>query len=506
MFPIFPPHATDFYKTGHAAQYPDKTSLVYSNFTCRSDRLADVLEDFDHKVVFFGLQGIVQYLLRDAWNEQFFQKPREKVVAKYKRRMDKALGRGKVNPKQIAALHDLGYLPVLIKALPEGSRVDIKVPPFTIQNTHPDFYWATNYLETQISAEIWKPITSATTAYEYFRMLARFFEETGADLTLLPAFGHDFAARGMSGIHDATTSGAAHLTSFEGTDTISAIDYLEDYYPDATDPHIGGSVPATEHAVMCMGGETDEIGTIRRLVTQVYPSGIVSVVSDTWDFWQVVTEYATILRDEIMARRPDEDGLPGKTVFRPDSGDPVKILAGDPDAEPGSPAFKGAVKCLWDVFGGTVTAKGYKVLDTHVGLIYGDSITLKIALRILQALKAKGFAACNVVFGIGSFTYQHVTRDSFGSAVKATFGVVDGRDRVLFKAPKTDSGTKNSARGLLRVEFEEDRFVLHEMQTREQEKQGLLEPVFKDSQVLRMQGISDIRQRIRSSHALRLAA
>ncbi|MGI4944729.1 MAG: nicotinate phosphoribosyltransferase [Janthinobacterium lividum] len=506
MFPIFPPHATDFYKTGHAVQYPDKTSLVYSNFTCRSDRLADVLEDFDHKVVFFGLQGIAQYLLRDAWNEQFFQKPKEKVVAKYKRRMDKALGRGKVNPKQIAALHDLGYLPVLIKALPEGSRVDIKVPPFTIQNTHPDFYWATNYLETQISAEIWKPITSATTAYEYFRMLARFFEETGADLNLLPAFGHDFAARGMSGIHDATTSGAAHLTSFEGTDTISAIDYLEDYYPDETDPHIGGSVPATEHAVMCMGGETDEIGTIRRLVTKVYPTGIVSVVSDTWDFWQVVTEYATILKDEIMARGPDEDGLPGKTVYRPDSGDPVKILAGDPDAEPGSPAFKGAVECLWDVFGGTVTAKGYKVLDSHVGLIYGDSITLKIALRILQALKVKGFAACNVVFGIGSFTYQHVTRDSYGSAVKATFGVVDGQDRVLFKAPKTDSGIKNSARGLLRVEHEDGRFVLHELQTREQEKQGLLEPVFMDSKVLRMQGISDIRRRIRSSHALRLAA
>ncbi len=502
MLRIFPPHATDFYKTGHVAQYPKGTSLVYSNFTCRSDRLADVLEDFDHKVVFFGLQGVVQYLLRDAWNEGFFRRPREEVVARYARRMDRALGAGKVDVRHMAALHDLGYLPVLIKALPEGSRVDVKVPPLTIQSTHPDFFWVTNYLETQLSAELWKPITSATTAYEYARLLRRFFEETGADTVLLPWFGHDFSARGMSGIHDATTSGAAHLTSFQGTDTISAIDFLEEYYPDQQDAPIGGSVPATEHSVMCMGGEADEIGTFRRLVTEVYPAGIVSIVSDTWDFWKVLTEYALALRPEIMARPADGSG-PGRVVFRPDSGDPVKIITGDPDAEPGSPAFRGAVGCLWDTFGGTVTAKGYKVLDGHVGLIYGDSITLGIAQRILAALRDKGFAACNIVFGIGSFTYQHVTRDSFGTAVKATFGVVDGVDRVLFKAPKTDSGTKTSARGLLRVEREGGRFVLHELQTREQEGQGLLEPVFRDGEVLRLQGISDIRRRLADEHAAR---
>ncbi len=501
MFPIFPPNATDCYKTGHVTQYPDKTSLVYSNLTCRSDRLADVLEDFDHKVVFFGLQGICQYLLRDAWRDGFFARPKTEVIRKYKRRMDRTLGAGKVDVSHMAALHDLGYLPVHVKALPEGSRVDIKVPLFTIQNTHPDFFWVTNYLETQISSEIWKPVTSATTAFEYRRLLTRFFETTGSDRALLPWFGHDFSARGMSGVHDATTSGAAHLTSFLGTDTISAIDYLEDFYPDpdGTDPVIGGSVPATEHAVMCMGGEGDEIGTIRRLVTQAYPSGIVSVVSDTWDFWKVVTEYATTLRPEIMARD-------GKVVFRPDSGDPVLIITGDPHAEPGSPAHKGAVECLWDVFGGTTTSKGYKVLDGHVGLIYGDSITLRIAGRILAALEAKGFAAQNVVFGIGSFTYQHVTRDSFGSAVKATFGIVDGEDRVLFKAPKTDSGTKKSARGLLRVEREGDRFVLHELQTREEEARGLLESVFLDGKVTRMQGITMIRAALAADPALRRAA
>ena len=492
---IFPPHATDFYKTGHIRQYPPGTSLVYSNFTCRSDRLAPVLPDFDHRVVFFGLQGLVQWLLVDAWRDEFFRKPKAEVVARYKRRMDASLGEGAVDVSHIAALHDLGYLPLLIKALPEGSRVDMRVPLLTIVNTHPDFYWVTNYIETQLSAELWKPITSATIAHEYRRLFARYAALTGTDPATLPWMGHDFSARGMSGIADGASSGAGHLLSFFGTDSIAAIDYLEDFYPDDEPGLIGGSVPATEHSVMCMGGEGDEIGTFRRLVTELYPSGIVSIVSDTWDFWRVLTEYAATLKEAILARQPDALGN-ARVVFRPDSGDPVLIIAGDPAAAPGTPERKGAVECLWDIFGGTTTAQGFRVLNPRVGLIYGDSITLDRASRILEALAAKGFASGNMVFGIGSYTYQHVTRDSFGTAVKATFGVVDGEDRVLFKAPKTDSGTKTSARGLLRVEQEGDRFVLHEMQTREQEAGGLLEPVFRDGTLVRRETLAAIRARL----------
>jgi nicotinamide phosphoribosyltransferase len=492
---IFPLHATDFYKTGHIRQYPAGTSLVYSNFTCRSDRLAEVLRDFDHRVVFFGLQGLAQWLLVECWNQEFFHKPKTEVVARYKRRMDISLGEGAVDVAHIAALHDLGYLPLLIKALPEGSRVEMRVPLVTIVNTHPDFYWVTNYVETQLSAELWKAITSATIAHEYRRLLARYAKKTGADPVMLPWLGHDFSARGMSGIQDGAVSGAGHLLSFTGTDSIAAIDYLEEYYPDPVAGFIGGSVPATEHSVMCMGGEDDEIGTFRRLVTELYPSGIISIVSDTWDFWRVVTEYAATLKAEILGRQPDALGN-AKVVFRPDSGDPVLIIAGDPQAEPGSPAHKGAVQCLWDVFGGTTTPEGYRVLNPRVGLIYGDSITLDRASRILEALTAQGFASSNIVFGIGSYTYQHVTRDSFGTAIKATFGVVGGVDRVLFKAPKTDSGTKNSARGLLRVEHDGDRFVLHELQTREQEAQGLLQPVFENSKMVRMEGLSVLRARL----------
>lgn len=488
---IQPLHATDFYKTGHRAQYPAGTEMVYSNFTCRSDGWASMLPDFDHRTVVFGLQGICQWLLIDLWNREFFQKPRSEVVAQYARRLESSLGLKDVDVSHISDLHDLGYLPVLIKALPEGSRVNIRVPHFTIRNTHPDFAWVTNYLETQLSAEMWKIITSSTVAYEYRRLFDHYAKITGSPAAFVPWQGHDFSMRGMSGIHDATQSGAGHLLSFTGTDTVSAIDYLESYYGAAA-TFVGGSVPATEHSVMCMGGCEDERATFRRLLTETYPTGIVSIVSDTWDFWSVMTDLVTALRSEILAR-------PGKAVFRPDSGDPVKIIVGDADAPEGSPARKGAVQCLWEVFGGTVTQTGHRLLDEHVGLIYGDSITLDRAQAILSGLEAKGFASSNMVFGIGSFTYQHVTRDTFGTAIKATFGVVNGEDRELFKDPKTDSGVKKSARGLLRVVQTNSGYELHDRQTWEQEGQGCFEEVFRDSKMRRMQALADIRERLHPS-------
>lgn len=489
---IFPPHATDFYKTGHIRQYPEGTQYVYSNFTCRSDKFAKVLDDFDHKVVFFGLQGLCSRML-DLWDEQFFLMPKGYVLDRYKKRMDNSLGPNAVSVDHFAALHDLGYLPIKIKALPEGSRVNMRVPLFTIQNTFPDFYWLTNYIETYLSAEIWKPITSATTSYEYKRLLMKYATLTGSPKEFVQWQGHDFSARGLSGAQDQAVSGAGHLLSFTGTDTILAIDYLDDYYHD--DSFIGGSVPATEHSVMCMGGCDDELETFRRLITQVYPSGIVSIVSDTWDFWKVLTEYTVTLKQDILARKPDALGF-AKVVFRPDSGDPVKIICGDPDAPEGSPEYYGAVHCLWRIFGGTTTWQGYDILDSHVGVIYGDSITIDKAEAILDGLERKGFASCNIVFGIGSHTYQHVTRDTFGSAIKATFGVVNGEDRVLFKTPKTDSGLKNSARGLLRVEKEGNDYVLHELQTRDEETRGLLQRVLENGVRFNVEGLNTIRERL----------
>ncbi|WP_278493454.1 nicotinate phosphoribosyltransferase [Acinetobacter gyllenbergii] len=490
---INPLNAIDFYKADHRRQYPVGTEYVYANFTPRSSRLAKMLPDFDDKIVFFGLQGFIKHFLIETWNEGFFNQPKAKVVAAYKRRMDNSLGEGAVPVEHIEALHDLGYLPLKIKALPEGSRVNIKVPVLTIINTDPNFFWLTNYIETVLSAELWKSCTTASIAYEYKRLLTQYAEKTGAALDFVAVQGHDFSSRGMSGIYDAAQSGVGHLTSFIGTDSVASIDYAEEYY-NATGV-VGVSVPATEHSVMCMGSEESEIETFRRLICELYPAGVVSIVSDTWDFWRVITEFSVELKAEILKRQPNALGL-AKVVFRPDSGDPVKIICGDPDAERDSPAYKGAVQCLWEIFGGTETAQGYKVLNERVGLIYGDSITLERAQNILKGLEAKGFASNNLVFGIGSYTYNYLTRDSFGFAVKATWGQVNGVGRELFKDPVTDSGVKKSAKGLLRVEQTENGFELFDQQSFEQEKMGALQTVFENGQLLRECSLDQIRERL----------
>lgn len=490
---INPLNAIDFYKADHRRQYPIGTEYVYANFTPRSSRLAKMLPDFDDKVVFFGLQGFIKHFLIETWNEGFFNQPKAQVVTAYKRRMDSSLGEGAVPVDHIEALHDLGFLPLQIKAVPEGSRVNIRVPVLTLVNTDPNFFWLTNYIETVLSAELWKSCTTASIAYEYKRLLTQYAEKTGAPLDFIALQGHDFSSRGMSGVYDAAQSGVGHLTSFVGTDSVASIDYAEQYY-NATGV-IGVSVPATEHSVMCMGTEDNELETFRRLICDLYPSGIVSIVSDTWDFWRVITEFTATLKTEILNRKPNALGL-AKMVLRPDSGDPVKIICGDPDAAPDSPAFKGAVQCLWDIFGGTETDQGFKVLHERVGLIYGDSITLDRAQAILTGLSAKGFASCNIVFGIGSYTYNYLTRDTFGFAVKATWGQVNGIGRELFKDPITDSGVKKSAKGLLRVEQTADGFMLYDQQTAEQEQQGALEVVFKNGKLFRECSLDEIRARL----------
>lgn len=516
---IAPMLQADFYKPGHPTQYPAGTNKIVANFTPRSARLAPVLPElFDEKVVWFGLQGFIKEILIELFKREFFGNSRERAVGQYKRRMDTALGPDSVATSKIEALYDLGYLPLEIRSLPEGSRVDIRVPPVTITNTHPDFAWLATYIETLFSCESWKPSTVATIAFEYRKLLLSFAELTGAPREFVNWQAHDFSMRGMAGIYDARKSGAGHLLSFTGTDTIPAIDYLEDLYQaDASRELIGGSVPATEHSVMMLGSKETEIETFRRLITEVYPAGIVSIVSDTWDFWKVITEYARLLKPEILARHPDAFGN-AKLVFRPDSGDPVLILSGYKEEEVtangngsytvnrtgktiSEPEKKGAVECLWELFGGTETERGYKVLDAHVGLIYGDSITLQRAYAILRRLAEKGFASCNVVFGVGSYTYQYLTRDTFGWALKATYGEIDGVPQELIKDPVTDSGVKKSAKGLLRVEQEDGKFVLYDQQTSEQAASGALVPVFRDGVLLVESTLGEIRERLQSSWA-----
>ena len=252
----------------------------------------------------------------------------------------------------------------------------------------------------------------------------------------------------MSSEQSGMASGMGHLTSFQGTDTIPAIFGVHKYYNAPLDFTTGASISATEHSVMCSYGQADELELFKHLLVDVYPTGLFSVVSDTWDFWKVVTEYLPALKDIIMARD-------GKLVVRPDSGDPVDIVTGT-KVNGNTPEEKGLIECLWDTFGGTVNEQGYKVLDPHIGAIYGDSINLERATAISERLEAKGFATTNIVFGIGSFSYQYHTRDTFGFAVKATAATVDEEERMLFKDPKTDDGTKRSQRGRIVVASKED--------------------------------------------------
>jgi nicotinamide phosphoribosyltransferase len=477
----------DFYKADHRRQYPEGTELVYSNFTPRKFR-----SDENQQLVFFGLQYFVKEYLIKQWNEGFFNVPKEKVITDYKRRMDNALGKDSIPIEHISELHDLGYLPLVVKGLPEGTIVSPKIPVVTVYNTQAKFFWLTNYLESLMSAILWKPSTSATTAFQYRKTFNKYAKETVSDTNIDFVYwqGHDFSFRGMSGIEDACISGAGHLLSFFGTDTVPSIDFHEMYYNANSEKEmVGGSVPATEHSVMCMGTKDNEIGTFQRLISNLYPNGIVSIVSDTWDFWSVITEFLPKLKSQILARN-------GKVVIRPDSGDPVKIIIGDKDAIPGSPEYKGAIECMWEIFGGTTTEKGYKLLDSHIGLIYGDSITLQRQKEILEGLKQKGFCSFNVVLGIGSYTYEYVTRDTYGFAMKATYGEVNGEARNIFKSPKTDDGTKKSAKGLLRVTEENNKLILKDECTWEEEKQGLLQTVFENGKLVKDETLSQIRERI----------
>jgi len=478
---------TDGYKLDHKRQYPDGTDLVYSNWTPRKSRIEGVEE-----VVFFGLQYFLKKYIIEDFRTQFFEQPKAKVVAQYARRINNYLGPNHVGTQHLEALHDLGYIPMVFKALPEGASVPIRVPMFTMYNTLPEFFWLTNYFETLLSAAIWLPCNSATLALQYRRILDRYALETSSTPGFVDWQGHDFSMRGMGCVEASTTSGAAHLLSFTGTDTIPAIDFLETYYGANSDTElIGGSVAATEHSVMCMGTTAGEFDTFKRLITEVYPEGIVSIVSDTWDLWRVLTDFLPRLKTEITQRA-------GKVVIRPDSGDPVDILCGNPNGQSDAER-KGVVELLWEVFGGSVNDKGFRELTPQIGAIYGDSITLQRAEQICKRLKSKGFASTNVVLGIGSFTYQYNTRDTFGFAMKATYGEVNGEGRAIFKDPVTDDGTKKSARGLIQIyrDAATGRYALRDECTWAEERGGELREVFRDGNLLVDDTLADIRARVR---------
>jgi len=475
----------DFYKLSHREMYPEKTEVVYSTWTPRTSRIKDINE-----VVVAGNQAFVKEFLVDFFNQNFFNRDKETVIKEYARIVKYTLGVQEPKTQHIEELHDLGYLPLLIKALPEGTVVPTRVPTLTIQNTNPKFFWLTNYIETLASCELWPIYTSATLANEYRKVLNKAAMETVGNTEFVQFQGHDFSMRGMSGLYSAMKSGMGHLLSFTGTDTIPAIMAAEYYYNANVEKElVGTSIPATEHSVQCT--YDNDMEYFETIITKVHPSGFVSIVSDGRDFWDVIGNVIPALKDKILARD-------GRVVVRPDSGDPVKIICGDPNGKT-ELERKGAIQALWDIFGGTYTDKGYKVLDSHIGLIYGDAITLERAKQIINNLKEKGFASINVVFGIGSFTYQYNTRDTFGFALKATACVIDGVDKQIFKDPKTDDGVKKSQKGKVLVFRDKNNKIVFVdgCNLNVEQDNNLLRPIFENGKMLNIESFSQIRERLK---------
>ena len=477
---------TDGYKTGHHQQYPKGTEEVYSNWTPRSNSYAPKGCD---KVVSFGQQYVFTWL-HNYFQDHFFSKPKAQVCNEIKEELSLYLGTD-YDVTHYEELHDLQYLPIKIKSLPEGVEVPIRVPMLTVVNTNPKFYWITNFLETILSTTLWQPMTSASIALLYKRIFKKWTLATDKEnIAFIDFQGHDFSMRGMSGLQSAIISGMGHGAVFLGSDSLPVISSLRKYYK--AEGFVLGSVNATEHSVMCAGTKDDEIGTFRTLMT-TYPSGILSVVSDTWDLWKVLTDYLPQLKEDVLARD-------GKLVIRPDSGDPVAIICGETRTLGGNtPKDKGVVELLWDIFGGTVNAQGFKVLDPHIGAIYGDSITTERAENICQRLSDKGFATTNVVLGIGSFTYQFNTRDTFGFAMKATAVVVNGERRAIFKDPITDDGIKKSAKGLIKVDVLDGEYVLIDEVTPEEENEGELQVIYEDGKFLNSTTLQEVRDRINAT-------
>ena len=477
---------TDAYKLDHRRQYVPGTEFVYSNLTARGSRIAGV--DW---TVFFGLQAYLRDLVQ-RW-DRFFTADVDAVCQAYEQRVTDIVGPNGVGSDHIRELHAYGRLPLRFRALPEGTVTPIGIPYLTVENTDPRFFWLTNYIETDMSAALWQPITSASTAWRNRQLLDERARSCGVDTAAVDWQGHDFSARGMVGMAAAAASGAAHLLSFTGTDSLSALDWIDDYYPGSpAGTVIGGSVPATEHSVMTAGGRDGELATFDRLL-DLYPSGIVSVVADSFDLWEVLTSFLPQLKAKILARD-------GKLVIRPDSGDPELILCGDRSAPVGSPQWMGVVNLLAEVFGTSTNAAGFKELDPHIGVIYGDSITFERADSITENLMRQGYASTVPVFGFGSFTYQFVTRDTFSLAVKATWVQVDGEGRDIFKDPVTGAG-KRSAKGRLAVLGGMDGSLeLVEQASADQEDNSRLRVVFDDGAFVGTPAtFADVRDRLRTS-------
>ena len=505
----------DFYKATHLSMIPTNMTKSVSYYTPRKSRI-----ERWPKVVNFGLQMFIKNWLIDEFNENFFNRPYIDVVYEYQRVMDYSMGHGVCNTDKIAALHKLGYLPIEIVSLPEGMLVPIGCPIFGITNTHKDFAWLPQALESLISAEMWYPMITATVGHTYRQIVNKYYNLTCDDnVPRCRALGN-FDFRGDMGVDAALKAAGGWLLSFVNTATVPAIPFMEQMYNcDSSIEEVGFGAVSTEHFVMCSNSAKDIVDNpdnmyeykdidpmrervfLKRLLTELYPNTSFSCVCDSYDYWNVVKNILPTLKEEILNHN-------GCMLVRGDSGDCVKVVT--------ETVFE-----LWNIFGGTINSKGYKVLDPHVKAIYGDSITVERAEEVYKILMENGFAAQNVALGVGSFSmhclmegpvYQVFTRDTFSSAIKAVYAEFTNENgsitkMPIFKDPKTDreaggDNMKKSHKGCCRVFWKSklDNEITYEdgLTYDESMENSLMVPIFRDGKFVDGAEVTlkDIRNRL----------
>lgn len=482
----------DFYKAVHSEMLNPGMTKSVSYYTPRKSRV-----NRWPKVVNFGLQMFIKNWLIDEFNENFFNRPEDEVVAEYKRVLDNAMGKDIYDINKVRKLHKLGYLPIEIISIPEGVEVPMRCPIFGITNTHDEFAWLPQALESLISAEVWYPMITATVGHTYRQIVDKYYDLTCDDnIPHRRALGN-FDFRGDMGVDAALKAAAGWLMSFVNTATVPAIPFMEQMYNcDCTKEEVGFGAVSTEHFVMCsnFAADGDERTFLKRLLTELYPNTSFSCVCDSYDYWNVVENILPSLKDEIMAHN-------GCFLVRGDSGDCVDVVT--------KTVFK-----LWELFGGSVNSKGYKVLDPHVKALYGDSITVERAEKIYQILMDNGFAACNVSLGVGSFSMHCIeedgilkpfTRDTFSSCIKACDAIINGKEYPIFKDPKTDretgDGFKKSQRGACRVFLKDGELTYEDGLTYEESlKNNIMQPVFRDGKLLVDYTIKQVRNQLNKNN------
>lgn len=492
----------DFYKSTHHEQYPVGLTKMVSYYTPRMSRLKDV-----DKVTLFGLQAFIKEYLIEGFNDNFFNRPEEEVVAEYERVLNATLGPGAFQSEKIRDLHRLGYLPLEISAVPEGTRTAIGVPQIEITNTHPNFVWLVNTIETLLSATMWHTQVSAEVGYRYRQIVQKYHDMSCDDNVPVARLLGDFSMRGQQSAESAIKSSAGWCLSFLNTATVPAIMWLEkNYNCDCTKEPVAYGAISTEHSVMCSNYAVDgnEITQIKRLLTEIYPNNSFSMVSDSYDYWNLVDNILPQCREEIMNHN-------GCISIRGDSGDPVEVVTK-------------TVFHLWDIFGGTVNSKGYRILDSHVKAIYGDSITPQRCEEIYRILEENKFSIQNVSLGVGSFSfmclqtidedadwgyyashpackapspkYNPYTRDTFGIAVKATYAEdANGKPIMIYKQPKALSW-KKSQKGCCRVALDGQSYEDELTWADHLGEDNLLQPVFRDGNMIKEDTLHDIRARL----------